>query len=394
VASIQRLHVLGNGDAHRRQFFQQMVCLNYDPRPFTVSEATEGPRTALRVFRIENPRQFRLETRSLFEARYVRTIERSVVVVGRQSAIRFHVYWQRGAPLWEKSHAYGYLINFGGKGGLVIEAWRYGVKPIPWKRYRANMVLVDRMAPTARVTSVAASSSVAVYLVRGEKVSPVRRLVPRTGAPARASLAALLNGPTVIERRSGYTSTIPSRTVLHHLSLARGVLTVDVSSRFQAGGGSLSMLLRVAQVVFTATQFPSVQRVAFRVDGRPVKAIGGEGVMVDPPVGRSAFEGQAPPILVEQPMPGDTVRAPLVVRGSANVFEAQLEVDVRTPAGKLLAHRKVHASAGTGTRGRFNVLIPLAPPTDKVVVVAFSRSAKNGAPVHTIRVPITVRRKH
>lgn len=252
----------------------------------------------------------------------------------------------------------------------------------------SHMTPFDRMAPSARIA--AGSSSLVVYLSRGEKVSPVRRLVPHTTALARAALVALLRGPTVAERRSGYTSMIPSRTVLRDLALAHGLLTVDLSSRFQAGGGSLSMQMRVAQVVFTATQFPSVHRVAFRLDGRPVEAIGGEGVMVKPPVGRAAFEAQTPPILVERPLPGDTIRGPLIVRGSANVFEAQLAVDVRTPAGKLLAHRNVHASAGTGTRGRFSVRITLPARTGKVVVVAYSRSAKNGSPINTVRVLVNV----
>lgn len=246
-------------------------------------------------------------------------------------------------------------------------------------------------AAAGRSASRAGQPSVAIYLVRGEKVSPVHRLVPRTSAPARASLVALLRGPTAAERRSGYTSTIPSGTVLRDLALARGLLTVDLIGRFQSGGGSESMLLRVAQVVFTATQFPSVHRVAFRLDGRPVEAIGGEGVMVEPPVGRATFEGQAPPILVEQPLPGETVKGPLLVRGSANVFEAQLFVDLRTSSGKVLVHRSVHSSAGSGTRGSFSVRIPLTGVTGKAVVVAYTRSAKNGAPINIVSVPVTRR---
>lgn len=246
-------------------------------------------------------------------------------------------------------------------------------------------------AAAGRSQDRTAQSSLAIYLVRGEKVSPVLRLVPRTSGPVRRSLLALLRGPTGAERRTGYRTAVPSRTLLRDLSLKHGLLTVDLSSRFQSGGGSLSMQLRAAQVVFTATQFPSVSRVAFRLDGRPVRALGGEGVLVDPPVGRAVFEEQAPPILLEQPLPGATVPAPLLVRGSANVFEAQLAVDVRTPSGKLLAHRDVRASAGTGTRGRFSVRIPLSGATGKVVVVAYSRSAKNGARINVVRTPITLR---
>jgi hypothetical protein len=113
--------------------------------------------------------------------------------------------------------------------------------------------------------------------------------------------------------------------------------------------------------------------------------------MVEPPVGRATFEGQAPPILVEQPLPGETVKGPLLVRGSANVFEAQLFVDLRTSSGKVLVHRSVHSSAGSGTRGSFSVRIPLTGVTGKAVVVAYTRSAKNGAPINIVSVPVTRR---
>lgn len=151
VASYRRLGVLSPGAAHRRQFFRHMVCLHYDPRPFTVHEATEGPRTAVVVFRIKSKPAFRNDSRTWFRAAHVRTIERKAVTVGGNSAIRFHVYLKRGAPLWDRSHVYGYLIDLGRHGGVVIETWRYGIEPVGWAQYRAHMVVVDRMARTLRV---------------------------------------------------------------------------------------------------------------------------------------------------------------------------------------------------------------------------------------------------
>lgn len=233
-------------------------------------------------------------------------------------------------------------------------------------------------------------SSFAVYLVRGEHVAPVRRAVARTPQVGRAALVALLAGPTAAERRQGYSSAIPSGTTLRRVSIARGVATVDLGGRLQSGGGSSSMLLRVAQVVHTATQFPTVSRVAFRLDGRPVETVGGEGVVVSPPVGRAAFEAQAPRILVEQPLPNDVAPSPVLVRGTANVFEGQFTVDVVSPTGSLLSRRKVTATAGTGGRGSFSVLIPVTGAT-RVVVTAYDRSPKSGARVALVRVPIRLK---
>jgi len=183
---------------------------------------------------------------------------------------------------------------------------------------------------------------VAVYLVQGEHVIPVRRFVPHTVAVAQVAVSSLLRGPTASERKPGYSSQIPPRAGLRGILVSRGIATVDLSRRFESGGGSLSMQLRVAQVVYTLTQFPTVSRVAFRLDGRPVESIGGEGILVSPPVGRAAFEAQAPPILVEQPLAGDIVGTPIRVRGTANVFEARLVVDVVTTNGVLLGSPQRH----------------------------------------------------
>jgi hypothetical protein len=253
------------------------------------------------------------------------------------------------------------------------------------------LLLLGDVGVKAETRVVPIRSQVAVYLVRDEHVSPVRRVVPGTTALAHASLSALLVGPTRTERLQGYSSAIPASTTLRSVSLSRGVLTVDLARSFGSGGGSLSMLLRVAQIVHTATQFPTIDRVAFKLDGKRVNAIGGEGVVVWPPVTRVSFEEQAPPILIEQPLPGDRVSTPLRIRGTANVFEAQLAIDVTTATGKLLVRRAVTASAGTGTRGRFSVDIPVRTSVKKLVVKAYDHSPKDGRPIDLVRVPVTVR---
>ena len=239
-------------------------------------------------------------------------------------------------------------------------------------------------------TTAPETTSVAVYLLRDEKVSPVRRTVPATTAVARAALEELLEGPTSAEAATGLVSTIPQGTTLRGVSIADGVATVDLDGRFDDGGGSASMLGRVAQVVATLTRFPTVERVAFRLDGQPVETIGGEGVVVDPPVGRGDIEGQTPQILVESPLPGDTVTSPIRVRGTANVFEATVSMDVRDARGKLLLRTFTTATSGTGTRGTFDATLTVADADGDVTIVAYESSAKDGSPLHVVEVPVVV----
>ena len=139
---------------------------------------------------------------------------------------------------------------------------------------------------------------------------------------------------------------------------AGNVATVDLSKEFESGGGSLSMLLRVAQVVCTLTQYEGIDHVAFSIDGKPVESIGGEGVIVSPPVGREDFEGQLPPILVESPFALQEVTSPLRIAGSSNVFEATHQINVTDPEGLIIAEKTVTATSGTGTRGTWSVEVP------------------------------------
>jgi hypothetical protein len=234
--------------------------------------------------------------------------------------------------------------------------------------------------------------TVRAYLVRGEKLGPVARTVDATSDPVAVvaeALIALFAGPEKADSDLGLGTTVPAGTRLLSVSLRDSVATIDVSREFESGGGSLSMLLRVAQVIYTATQFDGVDRVAFKIDGKAVRAIGGEGVIVDPPVGRKDFEGQAPAILLESPLPGEVVTSPLTISGTANVFEAQFHVTITDPEGLIIAEQDVKASAGTGTRGTFSASVLFATSRSGLgAVIVDEPSAKDGTPTNVVEVPV------
>lgn len=246
-------------------------------------------------------------------------------------------------------------------------------------------------AATSGATTTAPEETLTLrlYFVRDERMGVATREVPRTEGVAAAALRELLEGPDAVEQAGGLQTAIPAGTELNGVAIANGVATVDLSAAFASGGGSTSMLLRVAQVVHTATQFPTVRRVAFRLDGEAVDAIGGEGVVVSPPVGRGEFEDQAPGILVESVGPGDEVTSPLRVTGTANTFEATLNLRIVTDDGEVLHDDFATATSGTGTRGTFDVTIEFdgeGPAT----LVAYERSAEDGSEIKVVRIPIVL----
>ncbi|MGY6022695.1 GerMN domain-containing protein [Streptomyces spinosirectus] len=238
----------------------------------------------------------------------------------------------------------------------------------------------------------AKSVRTAVYFLHGEKVSPAPRAVTAP-ATATAAVRALLAGPNGYEARHGRTTAVPSGTRLRSLVIRNHVATVDLSGRYDDGGGSLSMQERLAQVVFTVTRFPTVHKVAFEIDGKPVHHFGGEGIVLNGPVGRADFENVSPAVLAESPLIGDTVRTPLRVWGSADTFEAEFRLKVTDTTGHTAADVLVRATSGTGTRGTFDVTFPYkAARTGPGLLTAYFVSPADGRPVTVDTVPLTVNR--
>ena len=232
-------------------------------------------------------------------------------------------------------------------------------------------------------------SAVKVYFALDEAVATAGRTV---AAPAvgKGAVEALLAGPEGIEVEMGMTTEIPEGTELLGLDIADGVATVDLSGEFEAGGGSLSMQLRVAQVVFTLTQFDTVDTVEFRIDGAPVASIGGEGVMVDG-VDRSSFTNVTPAVLIESPVPGEAVSSPLEITGMANTFEATVNYTVTDGDGLIVTEGFTTATAGMGTFGTFSVTATFSVPTPGVgSVIGFEISPRDGTQTNVYEVPVDI----
>lgn len=219
----------------------------------------------------------------------------------------------------------------------------------------------------------------------------VHREIAATAAVGRASIEALLAGPDPAEVHAGLVSEVPAGTVLLDLDISQGVATVDLSGDFEAGGGTASMTARLAQLVYTITQFPSVDVVSLRLDGRPVSIFSGEGLVLDTPVGRDDYRDLLPSIFVESPAWGETLPAPARLVGEAAVYEAVFHVEVLDAGGVVVARPDyVMTDNGTGW-GRFDVTLPysVAGPQDGTLRV-WAYSAEDGSVIHELSIPVTL----
>jgi germination protein M len=234
--------------------------------------------------------------------------------------------------------------------------------------------------------------SLEVWFTRGDGLVAVRRTHQPTPRVATAAIDALLAGPTAAERTSGVVSAVPSGTRLLGITIRNGVATVDLTSEYQSGGGSLSMQTRLGQVVYTLTQFPTVQKVRFRLDGTPVNVFSSEGIVLDHPVGRSDYANLLPAIEVSKPADGARVTSPVTVSGTANVFEANVTVEILDAAGKVVGKTFTTATCGTGCRGSYSVPVTFKVDREQrgTIVLHDDDAAGTGKPPHSVRIPVTL----
>lgn len=231
--------------------------------------------------------------------------------------------------------------------------------------------------------------SVRVYLTRGEKIGVATRQIPATKAVASAAIKELLAGPTAEETAYGLSTIIPENTELRGVTVKAGTATVDLSGEFDSGGGTLSMTMRLAQVVYTLTQFPTIDRVLFRIEGVPVTTFGGEGIMIGTPQTRGDYEDVTPAILVETPTPGQTIAGTVRLTGTSNVFEAVFLAEIRDANGTTIAKKVVKSTSGTGTRGTYDVTIPFSvSKTQMGSLVVYEASAKDGSPINVVKIAL------
>jgi germination protein M len=222
-------------------------------------------------------------------------------------------------------------------------------------------------------------------------IVPVLRETPATKGVATAAMTALLAGPSPKEAAAtpAISTTVPAGTQLLGLSITNGVATVDLSSEFETGGGSASVLGRLGQVVYTLTQFPSVKSVLFEVEGREVHAFGGEGAVLDGPVGRSDYDYVLPNIFVDRPAWGAALGNPGRVSGNANVFEATFRITLLDGSGKQLVDQQAMATCGSGCRGTFDVTIRYdVPKAQYGTLRVWDGSAKDGSPQDVREYPV------
>lgn len=116
------------------------------------------------------------------------------------------------------------------------------------------------------------------------------RTIPKSDTPMSDVLEALFAMPLNDELRQGLRTLIPPGTRLRSAWVKDSVAFINVSEEFQFNQyGIEGALGQLSQVVFTATEFPTVKTVQILIEGQKKDYLGAEGVWIGSPLSRTSF---------------------------------------------------------------------------------------------------------
>ena len=118
----------------------------------------------------------------------------------------------------------------------------------------------------------------------------VTREITTKETKLEVAINELLKGPNLVEKSMGAYSEIPKTTKLLNVKYNGNKVIIDLSSDFQYGGGTDSVYSRMMQLIKTAINNTNNKQIYLHLDGKQIKFIGGEGIMVSQPLNEKSLE--------------------------------------------------------------------------------------------------------
>jgi hypothetical protein len=205
--------------------------------------------------------------------------------------------------------------------------------------------------------------------------------IPATGlAPIEVSFphpGDVVTSPVTI---SG-TADVAEGNVRFQIKDANGTILVDDFTTATCGTGCRGDYS--AEVPFDVTQEQDGTILVFEEsleDGSKINVVK-IPVTLQPPA----------PIEVSSPASGQVVTSPVTVSGTADVFEAVVSIRIIVEGDLLVADTTTLATCGSGCRGKFSAKVSFPDiGTKSAVIQVFERSAKDGAMINVVEIPVTV----
>jgi spore germination protein GerM len=163
-----------------------------------------------------------------------------------------------------------------------------------------DLLDTETAAPEASADDSTETETVEVWFLQTDALGETRlikrpRQVPRPATPIQVLETLITEPPTGFERAGGITTDIPDDVTVTDTPRLRtedGVLIVNLSDAFYDLQGETARNA-FAQIVYTATELPNVNRVQFERGGEVFSAVNGDGQSTRAPLGPTDFANLA-----------------------------------------------------------------------------------------------------
>ena len=255
----------------------------------------------------------------------------------------------------------------------------------------ASTPVTSPLSPAGSPTATPTTTNVTLYyLVSGADeiyLTAERHRIAKTEAIARAALEELLHGAPQDEDHS---TPFPKATKVDSVVIDDGVATVDWSADVLTGsGGARVEELAIQSIVYTLTEFSSVTKVRFTVEGksqgtasngRSIEDFWGHAGLAAQPWSRAVSYEVLAPITLWTPLEGTGSAGTLKLTGLAQTFEANVGIILRDAKGKIVKQTSATALEAEPAREPFTKKLTFTPPSSPQTwtLEVFEASAMDG----------------
>ncbi len=118
----------------------------------------------------------------------------------------------------------------------------------------------------------------------------VIRSINYISTPLTETMKSLIIGPDRSDLNKGLLNLIPKDTFILSIKISQAVAFIDFSESFRYNSlGVEGYTAQLMQIVYTATEFQSVEKVQILIDGEKYDYLGAEGVYIGEPIDREYF---------------------------------------------------------------------------------------------------------
>lgn len=187
---------------------------------------------------------------------------------------------------------------------------------------------------TTKPKAPPSTAQAALFFGRGNALGVSYRTEPASSV-RYDTMRALFAGPSTAEKAAGLGTAIPSGSIIEGLSFNGSLAYVDVNGQFFAASTKSVFTLRLAQVVYTLTEFAGVDRVQLYLHGLTLPRI--LGIPTTGPLTRSDLTGAINDFLIVSPAVNESTSSPITVSGISE-FTGALEIQLTDSSGQLIVN--------------------------------------------------------